>query len=227
VDGRQPVFPAFAASLPAVLSHPGVGCVQRQRIQERAGDPDRVQGSRAEQRRHQLLVEPGCRSVHPAVLPVFRQRRAMGREERKVGPDPQDQVAGSVHHASGSARLLAQQPAVPARRVVPDGFAKHLVRSGEILGIAAIAQARRIARRQRVGRSRYVSGDPARHACRRRTDGVVRQRHGLGFGRGDRYRAGRLRHEPRHPGDSGQRTGAAHQPQPIHADAAHAGLPAR
>ena len=163
---KPPRHPPFRP----VLLDPDARRVQRQRVQERAGDPGQFRHRRLESGPDQPVREPGRRPVHPAVLRVLGDRRPAGREVRESAADPDHQIRRDRHHGARRGRPVSRPGAVPARRAVPDGRAVSTVRPGEVFDPAAGLASRRVDQRQRLGGSGHLPGDPARHHARRLAD---------------------------------------------------------
>ena len=194
----QPVRPAAAAPLRAVLLDPVPRRRQRQHLQERADHLRRVPGGESDRARPERAGQPRRRGVHRAVRAALGDRGSARRQVREIAADPADQALRDRDHGRRPGRLLAAQPRAAVRRAGADGRALDAVRPGQVRDPAAAPAQRGTHRRQRPGRDGNVRRHPARHDRRRarrrdQPDGAA-----LGGRARHRRRRRRLPREPPH-----------------------------
>jgi hypothetical protein len=123
-----------------------------------------VMAAAAAGRDHALYLHAaGAGGVHPAVLPVFLDRRPVRREAGEVEADPHHHRDGDRDHVAGGGGLPAAGHAGAAGRAVRHRRAVHAVRAGEVFDPAVGAEAGGTDRRQWPGRDGHQHRDPARH----------------------------------------------------------------
>src|SRR5207247_5923501 len=106
-------------------------------------------------------------AFHPAVFPLFRDRRAARRQAGEIASDSPGEARGDRDHGARCNGTVLAQPPSADDWPLPDGLAFDGIRAGEIRLPAPAPRAGGNRRRERTGGDGHLPRHTRRYAARR------------------------------------------------------------